>query len=205
MRELERVCDADAIVHLADCLRGESWYLRDLAEAALVRLGHRASPSLMPLLVNVLWFTRASAARIFGRIGEGAPWSDAPLGAAPLAGASGDFSIESAALGLPGNLAATGARMKLRFGGNQFAIEDLSGDLAGGKLAGRVRISRPDLIAFDGNLSLTGADVSRLISPADWRLATPTWTTVTRPRPRPPWMNSYRSDGRPTSCPQWRR
>jgi hypothetical protein len=59
--------------------------------------------------------------------------------------------------------------MKLRFGGNRFAIEDLSCDLAGGKLSGRARISRPDLIAFDGNLSLNGADISRLISPADWR------------------------------------
>lgn len=126
-----------------------------------------------PALSGDLTINRGDLATLLalgiGRVGEGAPWSDAPLGAAPLAGASGDFAIESAALGLPGNLAATGARMKLRFGGNQFAIEDLSGDLAGGKLAGRVRISRPDLIAFDGNLSLDGADVSRLISPADWR------------------------------------
>ncbi len=108
-----------------------------------------------------------------GRMGQdtsgGALWSDAPLGASPLAGASGDISVESAALGLAGNLTATGARMKLRFSGNQFAIEDLSGDLAGGKLSGRARISRPDLIAFDGNLSLNGADISRLISPSDWR------------------------------------
>ncbi|HWK86349.1 MAG TPA: AsmA-like C-terminal region-containing protein [Xanthobacteraceae bacterium] len=101
--------------------------------------------------------------------GAGALWSDAPLGTPPLAGASGDFAIQSAALGLFGNLTATGARMKLRFSGTQFAVEDLSCDLAGGKLTGQARISRPDLIAFDGKLSLEGADVSRLISPADWR------------------------------------
>jgi hypothetical protein len=101
--------------------------------------------------------------------GNGVLWSDAPLGASPVAGAEGDISIESAALGLFGNLTGTSARMKLRFGGDRFAIEDLSCDLAGGKLAGRARISRPDLIAFDGNLSLTAADISRLISPADWR------------------------------------
>jgi hypothetical protein len=99
----------------------------------------------------------------------GVLWSDAPLGAPPLAGASGELAIQSAALGLFGNMTATGARMKLRFSGTQFAIEDLSCDLAGGKLAGQARISRPDLIAFDGKLSLEGADVSRLISPADWR------------------------------------
>jgi len=50
-----------------------------------------------------------------GRAGEGAPWSDQPLGPLPFAVASGDFSIESAALELGGNLAATGVRMKLRF------------------------------------------------------------------------------------------
>jgi hypothetical protein len=99
----------------------------------------------------------------------GALWSDMPLGPAPLAGARGDFAIESAAFGLFGNLSATGARMKLRFDGNRFAIEDLSCDLAGGKLAGHARVSRPDLIAFDSKFSLAGADVSRLISPADWR------------------------------------
>jgi hypothetical protein len=106
-----------------------------------------------------------------GRAGEGAPWSDQPLGPRPFAGASGDFSIESAALGLGGNLAATGVRMKLRFDRDQVLVEDFSGDLAGGKLSAHARISRPDLISFDGGFSLKDADVARLISPANWRSA----------------------------------
>ena len=71
VRELELSSDPEAIARLCECLRDESWYLRDLAEAALVRLGHRASNALLPLLDQGLWFTRASAARIFGKIGEG--------------------------------------------------------------------------------------------------------------------------------------
>jgi HEAT repeat protein len=71
VRELELSADERSIAELAECLRDESWYLRDLAEAALVRLGHRASRALLPLLDQGLWFTRASAARIFGKIGDG--------------------------------------------------------------------------------------------------------------------------------------
>jgi hypothetical protein len=126
-----------------------------------------------PTLSGELSVNRSELASLLaltlGRIGEGAPWSDQPLGPLPFAGASGDFSIESAALGLGGNLAATGVRMKLRFDRDQIFIDDFSGDLAGGKLLAHARISRPDLISFDGGLSLKDADVARLISPANWR------------------------------------
>jgi HEAT repeat protein len=71
VRELELRADDEAIRQLVDCLRDESWYLRDLAETALVRLGRRASRALLPLLRQGLWYTRASAARIFGKIGDG--------------------------------------------------------------------------------------------------------------------------------------
>jgi len=71
VRELELRGDDAAIAELVECLRDESWYLRDLSEAALVRLGHRAGRALRPLLAQGLWFTRTSAARIIGRIGDG--------------------------------------------------------------------------------------------------------------------------------------
>jgi len=106
-----------------------------------------------------------------GRADEGTPWSDRPLGPRPLAGASGDFSIESAALGLGGNLAATGVRMKFRFDRDRVSIDDFSGDLAGGKLLAHARISRPDLISFEGGLSLKDAEIARVVSPANWRSA----------------------------------
>ena len=71
MRELELRGDDDAIGRLVECLSDESGYQRDLAEQALMRLGARAAPALRPLLRQGLWYTRASAARILGRIGNG--------------------------------------------------------------------------------------------------------------------------------------
>jgi HEAT repeat protein len=70
VRDLELRGDDAAIAELVECLRDESGYLRDLSEAALVRLGARAGRALRPLLAQGLWFTRTSAARIIGRIGD---------------------------------------------------------------------------------------------------------------------------------------
>jgi HEAT repeats len=71
VRDLELRGDDESIARLVECLRDESWYLRDLAEQALGRVGGRAASRLIPLLRQGLWYTRASAARILGRIGCG--------------------------------------------------------------------------------------------------------------------------------------
>ena len=67
VRGLEQRSDAEALSLLVECLCDESWFLRDLAEEALLRLGERGAPVLVPLLEQGLWFTRASAARVLGR------------------------------------------------------------------------------------------------------------------------------------------
>jgi HEAT repeat protein len=67
VRGLEQRSDAEALSLLVECLCDESSYLRDLAEEALLRLGERGAPVLIPLLDQGLWFTRASAARVLGR------------------------------------------------------------------------------------------------------------------------------------------
>ena len=59
---------ADACALLVACLADESGYLRDLAEAALVRLGAAPEP-VLPMLASGLWYTRVSAARTLGRLG----------------------------------------------------------------------------------------------------------------------------------------
>jgi HEAT repeat protein len=66
VRGLEQRSDAEALSLLVECLCDESWYLRDLAEEALERIGERAAPVLVPLLEQGLWFTRTSAARVLG-------------------------------------------------------------------------------------------------------------------------------------------
>jgi HEAT repeat protein len=68
VQSLEARGDADAVALLVECLADESGYLRDLAEAALVRLG-AAPQAVVPLLSHGLWYTRLSAARTLGRLG----------------------------------------------------------------------------------------------------------------------------------------
>jgi len=69
VRSLEQRRDDEAMSLLVECLCDESWYLRDLAEHALLRLGDRAGETLLPILEQGLWFSRSSAARVLGRLG----------------------------------------------------------------------------------------------------------------------------------------
>lgn len=67
VRSLEKRSDEEALSLLVECLCDESWYLRDLAEESLLRLGEKGAPILVPLLEQGLWYTRASAAKVLGR------------------------------------------------------------------------------------------------------------------------------------------
>jgi HEAT repeat protein len=69
VRSLEQRRDEAALGLLVECLCDESGYLRELAEAALLRIGERSGPALLPLLGQGLWFSRTSAARVLGSIG----------------------------------------------------------------------------------------------------------------------------------------
>jgi len=69
VRGLEQRRDAEAISLLVECLCDESWYLRQLAEEAFLHLGDEGAPVLLPLLEQGLWFTRASAAGVLGKLG----------------------------------------------------------------------------------------------------------------------------------------
>jgi HEAT repeat protein len=69
VRGLEQRADTESLALLAECLCDESWFLRDLAEEAFLRLADPGAPVLLPLLDQGLWFTRASAARVLGRLG----------------------------------------------------------------------------------------------------------------------------------------
>ena len=69
VRGLEQRHDDEALSLLIECLCDESWYLRDLAEQAFLRLGDDGARVLLPLLDDGLWFTRSSGARVIGRMG----------------------------------------------------------------------------------------------------------------------------------------
>lgn len=68
VRSLESRRDEESLSLLVGCLGEESWYLRELAESALLKIGDRCGPALLPLLGQGLWFSRSSAARVLGRI-----------------------------------------------------------------------------------------------------------------------------------------
>ena len=68
--DLERRADEESLRKLAECMRDESWFLRDLAEQAFGRLGEPGARALRPLLKQGLWYTRTSAARALGRMGH---------------------------------------------------------------------------------------------------------------------------------------
>ena len=70
VRGLEQRHDDEALSLLVECLCDESWYLRDLAEQAFLRLGDEGARVLLPLLADGLWFTRSSSARVVGRMGH---------------------------------------------------------------------------------------------------------------------------------------
>ena len=61
VRGLEQRRDPEAISLLVECLCDESWFLRQLAEQAFLRLGAEGAAVLLPLLEQGLWFTRSSA------------------------------------------------------------------------------------------------------------------------------------------------
>ena len=94
VRSLEQRNDAEALSLLVECLCDESWYLRELAEEALMRVGVGSSPVLLPLLEQGLWFTRTSAARVLGRFA----YRDAVPGLLRLT-EDGNGTVAEAALG----------------------------------------------------------------------------------------------------------
>ena len=61
--------DEQALSLLVECLCDESSYLRKLAEGALIEKGISNTEVLLPHLTQGLWYTRASVARIVGRLG----------------------------------------------------------------------------------------------------------------------------------------
>lgn len=54
---------------LVELLRDESWFVRDLAAAAVTERGRRLSGEVLGVLGSGLWYSRAIAATVLGRMG----------------------------------------------------------------------------------------------------------------------------------------
>lgn len=141
---------------------------------ARVRGALTASGLEKPAIGGKLSVERMEIATLLGMIlgsaqDSGALWSAARLSPAPLAGASGTVEFDVAALSLSERFSATATKFKLRLGANDAAIEDFTGDFAGGKLAGRAHFVQADTLAFDGRAKLDGFDLSRVLAPGTWK------------------------------------
>jgi hypothetical protein len=98
--------------------------------------------------------------------GEGV-WPTTKLGAPPLDAMAGTLELEIGALQIAETHNVRNAKLRLKLGRDEVAIENLSGELAGGKLAADARFVRGAALAFDGRGSLEGFDLARLAAPGE--------------------------------------
>ncbi|MCK4303244.1 MAG: hypothetical protein KAY24_03305 [Candidatus Eisenbacteria sp.] len=60
----------EAVPKLMEFLRDESWYLRERAGDALAQFGRDAAPAVEELTAEGLWYARAAALQVLGKIAE---------------------------------------------------------------------------------------------------------------------------------------
>lgn len=72
IQDLRKRQTEKAMEILLDVLQDDSWYLRELAVAALREAGNKAVPGLLAILHGGLWYSRAAAIRALGAVGDGA-------------------------------------------------------------------------------------------------------------------------------------
>ena len=115
------------------------------------------------------WSLPSALALIAGKPAAGgtSDWPDGRFGRAPLAVLGANVRLDVRTLDLPGGLALDGAKLKMRIADGGVAVEDISGSLADGRVAGRFDLRRRgDVAQFDGHLSLSDADSAKLLRAA---------------------------------------
>ncbi|MDI1346251.1 MAG: AsmA-like C-terminal region-containing protein, partial [Pseudolabrys sp.] len=94
-------------------------------------------------------------------------WSTEPFTDGTFGDVAGTLALKVRRLDLPAPLAVREFSAGLRFGKREFAIDDLAGDIAGGRLAGSLVYKDTDTgLTAQAKLSLTGADAAALLPAA---------------------------------------
>jgi len=94
-------------------------------------------------------------------------WSSEPFGTGLLGKLTGKVALKIERADLLPQLAARQVNATLRFGTDELALDDASGGLAGGRIAGGVTLrSAQDGLTARARISLTGADAAGLWPPA---------------------------------------
>jgi uncharacterized protein involved in outer membrane biogenesis len=92
-------------------------------------------------------------------------WSDEPFAAGLFGDYTGRIAVKARILDLLPQLAAREVGASLRFGRQQFALDDLAGDVAGGHLTGSLSFqAADDGLHARAKFALAGADVNALLS-----------------------------------------
>lgn len=162
VRSLETRRDEEAMSLLIECLCDESWYLRELAEEALFRIGDRSGPALVPLLDQGLWFSRASAARVLGRIGH-----VAAIGALVALTEDPVHTVRQEAYATLAVLAGKGGRVRLAWALQQLPAERRAERLERLALVDRVLAERLQRL-FERDELRTATDPEGLRDDAPW-------------------------------------
>jgi large subunit ribosomal protein L24 len=92
-------------------------------------------------------------------------WSGEPFAGGLFGDYGGQIALNARQVGLLPSLTAREFRGTLRFGNNEFAIDDMAGAVAGGRLAGQLSFrSGEDGVKAHAKLSLIGAEAASLLS-----------------------------------------
>ncbi len=91
-------------------------------------------------------------------------WSSEPFAGGVFGEYSGQITVKARRIDLLPRLTAREVHASLRFGKDEFAFDDMTGDVAGGRLAGQVSFrSAEDGLKARVKFSLTGADAASLL------------------------------------------
>ena len=101
-----------------------------------------------------------------GNSGASWAWPSEPFTDGLFGDYAGKVALKARRVDLLPRLTAREFRANLRFGRQEFAVEDMTGVLAGGTLAGRLSFnSGGDGLKARAKISLTGVDAASLLSP----------------------------------------
>jgi large subunit ribosomal protein L24 len=91
-------------------------------------------------------------------------WSSEPFGDGAFGDFAGQVALKAGRLDLLPRLTAREFRATLRLGKGEFAFDDIAGDIAGGRFAGRVTFRAAEAgLTARGKISITGADAASLL------------------------------------------
>ncbi|MDO8879065.1 MAG: AsmA-like C-terminal region-containing protein, partial [Pseudolabrys sp.] len=91
-------------------------------------------------------------------------WSTEPFSDGAFGDIAGTVALKVRRLDLPPPLAVREFRGNLRFGKNEMSVDELAGDLAGGRLGGSIVYKDTDVgLTAEAKLALTGGDASMLL------------------------------------------